>query len=167
MDIQKTLARGLAAIFVLSVAAIGVYSYAGLYAAPMRSGVICARCDRVLHNARVSGEIVADKYVAQPYRTVRCLLTHLRDTDVDESRIFVADYSTGRPVPVRRAHFVRVPADLLSAEHEYGIGDFDYVAFKSHRAAERLAEQHATAPLDWTDVRNAEAAATVVAHAGH
>jgi hypothetical protein len=164
MDIQKIMRRTLAAAFGISVVALAVYGSAGIHAAPMRSGVYCQRCDRLLHNARVSGEIVADNYVAHPFRTIRCMLTHLREREVEQSRIFVADYSTGRPVPVGRAHFVRVPATTLSGEHEYGIGEYDYVAFKSARAAARLAERHGTVPRGWAEVKDAETAVAVVAH---
>jgi hypothetical protein len=169
MDIQKVLRRTLATSFVVSLGALAVYGYADIYAAPMRAGVYCARCDRVLVNTRVSGEIVANKYVSQPFRTIRCMLTHLKGTEVDPARVFVADYSTARPVPVRRAHFVRVPATILAAEHEYGIGDYDYVAFKSERAAERLAEKYGTTPRSWTEIREAETAVALVAdaHAAH
>jgi hypothetical protein len=164
MDIQKIMRRTLAAVLGVSAMALAVYGYADIYAAPVRSGVYCQRCDRVLTNVRVSGEVVADRYVAQPFRTIRCMLTHLRHNDVDPARVFVADYATGRPLPVRRAHFMRVPAAALSAEHEYGIGEHDYVAFKSERAATRFAERHGTAPSGWSDIREAETTVAVVAH---
>jgi hypothetical protein len=53
-----------------------VAACAEIYSAPLRGGERCARCDRVLHDTRVAGEIIsAGKYVAYPFRTIRCMLT--------------------------------------------------------------------------------------------
>lgn len=165
MDIQKVMRRALAAAFVVLLAVIAVR--ADIYSAPLRGGDRCQRCDRELISQNVAAQIVVDKYIAHPYRTISCLLTRLRDEgDVPADRIYAADYNTGRFVPVAQAHFVRVPIAVLSDNPYYGTGAFDYVAFRSRAAAARLAERHGTSPLDWAAVREA-GAITHLAHAGH
>ena len=74
-----------------------------------------------------------------------------------------------RLTPVERAHFVRVPIEVLSDNPRYGVGAFDYVAFGSSRLAERFAKRHGTEPLDWTVLREADAARAVAiaAHSSH
>ena len=166
MDIQKVIRRGLVTTLALSFGAIA--ACADIYSAPLRGGERCARCDRVIANARVAGEIISpDAYVAYPFRTIRCMLTYLRDEEVPPNRIVVADYVTGRLVPVRQAHFVRVPIGEVSSDHGYGIGDFDYVAFRSGTVAKRFAKRYATSPRDWETMRGAEEMIALVADAGH
>jgi nitrous oxide reductase accessory protein NosL len=165
MDIQKVMRRTLAVAFVASLGTLA--ARVDIHSAPLREGVRCQRCDRVLDNSRVAGEIVANQYVAHPFRTIRCMLTYLQETDVPAGRIYVADYVTGRTVPVAQAHFVPVPIGVLSKNAAYGVGDYDYVAFRSRSAANRFAERHGTSPRGWESVRDAAIPVSSMAHASH
>ena len=168
MDIQTTLLKVLLGALALSFAAI--VASADIYSAPLRGGEICARCDRVVENPGVAAEILStQKSVASPFRTIACMLTFLRDKDIAADRIFVADRTTGRLTPVDQAYFVRVPIRVLSENASYGIGDVDYVAFRSSVAAARMAERYGTTPLDWAALREAHAAPqmSVAMHVSH
>jgi hypothetical protein len=160
MDIQKTLRRVLLGALVLTLGSI--VASADIYSAPLRGGERCERCERIVENPAVAGEILSkEKSVASPFRTIGCMLTYLRDKDIPADRIFVADRVTGRLTRVERAHFVRVPIEVLSDNPRYGVGEFDYVAFGSSRLAEQFAERHGTEALDWTVLREADAARPV------
>lgn len=168
MDIQKTMRRGLVATLVVSLAAIA--ASADIYSTPLRGGERCWRCERAVENPTVAGEILSDsKSVAYPFRTIACMLTYLRATNVPDDRIFVADHVTARFTRVQSAYFVRVPVEVLSPDHGYGVSEFDYVAFRSRAAAERFAARYETSPQDWTSIRDADpvgrfAMATVASH---
>jgi hypothetical protein len=59
---------------------------------------------------------------------------------------------------------------VLSVKDSYGVGEFDYVAFRSSAAAERMAERYGTTPIEWSELREAHGVPAVVAmalHAGH
>lgn len=168
MDIQKILGRVLLGALVLTLGAI--VASADLYSAPLRGGERCARCERLIENPAVAGEILSkEKSVASPFRTMECMLTYLRDKDIPADRIFVADHVTGRLTRVEWAHFVRVPIEVLSDNPRYGVGEFDYVAFGSSLLAVRFAERYGTEPLDWAALREADAMRTVAtaAHSSH
>ena len=167
MDIQKTLSAVLFGTLVLTLG--GIAASADIYSAPLRGGERCSRCERLLENPAVAGEILSeDKSVASPFRTIACMLTYLRDKNISADRIFVADHVTGRLTRVDRAHFVRVPIEVLSDNPRYGVGEFDYVAFASSSLAGRFAPRHGTEPLDWAVLREADAASAVArAHSSH
>jgi hypothetical protein len=166
MDTQKVMRRGL--VTALAVSLTGIAACADIYSAPLRGGERCARCDRALDDIRLAGEIISpSKYVAYPFRTIRCMLTYLRDAPVPAERILVADYVTGRLVPVRQAHFVRVAIEEISSDRSYGVGGFDYVAFRSRAAATRFAQRYGTSAHDWASMQAADAMVALVADAGH
>jgi hypothetical protein len=151
MKIQKVLRRVLLGALVLAFGAI--IASADIYSTPLRGGEVCARCDRVVENPVVAAEILSThKSIAAPFRTISCMLTFLRDKEIAADRIFVADRTTGRLTPVEQAYFVRVPIAELSENASYGIGEFDYVAFRSAVAAARMADRYGSTPLGWSEL---------------
>ena len=53
-------------------------------------------------------------------------LTYLKDGSQRFDQILVADYQTGKLVPVGKASFVPVAIGEISGEPRYGIGSTDY-----------------------------------------
>ena len=95
--------------------------------------------------------------MAYKFRTVACMLTYLNEANQRFDQILVADYMTGKLVPVPQASFVRTAIDWRTGERHYGVGEFDYVAFRSRRAAERFAAGQDLTPMDWETVRAVQA----------
>ena len=148
------LALALAFVGALGVV-IGSTSWTAVWSAnPIRAGDRCYRCQRVITDRFVAAETIgAHGFVAYKFRTVACMLTYLDRTDQSFDQILVTDYPTGRLVPVSEATFVRTAIDWRTGERHYGIGEFDYVAFRYRRAAERFATGRGAMPMDWETVR--------------
>ena len=127
-----------------------------LRAVPIRGGERCFRCDRIVANRFVAAEAIEGS-VGYKFRTVRCMLTYLKDSSQRFDQILVADYQTGKLVPVGKASFVPVAIGEISGEPRYGIGSTDYVAFHSRSAADRFASARGATPVTWATVRSSEA----------
>lgn len=116
---------------------------------PIASGDRCYRCDRLITDRWVAGETVAQANVPYKFRTVRCMLVYLTATERIFEKIYVADNQTGKLIDVEDAVFVPVRIDLQTGIDNYGIGDTDYIAFKSLKAAERFAAEHSVKTMSW------------------
>ena len=119
---------------------------------PVVPGDRCYRCDRLISDRWVAAETVTEDGVPYRFRTVRCMLAYLTATERVFERLYVADDQTGRFVDVERAVFVRVRIDLHTRQPNYGIGETDYVAFSSLKAAERFAADRGEETMSWPAV---------------
>ncbi len=120
---------------------------------PIAEGDRCFRCQRVLSDRWVAAEtIAASTGQAYKFRTIRCLLTYQRDTRQPVSQVFVADDQTGAFIDAERAVFVPVTIDRHTGIMGYGVGETDYVAFKSVRAAEKFAASTGVTTMTWPAV---------------
>jgi nitrous oxide reductase accessory protein NosL len=99
----------------------------------------------------VAAEIIGESGVNK-FRTIRCMLAYVRETGTPVKQVFAADEQTGTLVDVEKAVFVPVSIDVFTGEESYGIGDTDYIAFKSTRAAERFAADHGVKTMSWPSV---------------
>jgi hypothetical protein len=61
-------------------------------------------------------------------------------------------FEPGALVSVDKAVFVAVSIDMHTGEEFYGVGDADYVAFKSRKVAERFAARHGATTMSWPAV---------------
>ncbi len=78
-------------------------------AVPIVPGDTCHRCERVLADPFIGAEVVGEPGVgASKFRTIRCMLAHLRETRPEISAIYVVDSQTGKLVHVDQAVFVPV-----------------------------------------------------------
>ena len=120
---------------------------------PIVPGDRCHRCDRLLSDPFIGAEVLlSDGKTVSKFRTVRCMLTHLADTPADVGEMLVVDDQTGALVSVDKAVFVPVSIDRHTGEESYGIGDTDYVGFKSRKVAERFAARHGVTTMSWPAV---------------
>ncbi len=136
-------------------AQIGVTAASAVDPVAINPGDRCYRCGRLLTDRFVAAEAIpaeGDMAVLK-FRTVRCMLAYLNDTGLVAETLFVADDQTGDFVNVDKAVFVPVPIDAFTAETHYGIGDVDYVAFRSRSAAARFAKSRGVQTMSWSAVR--------------
>jgi nitrous oxide reductase accessory protein NosL len=117
----------------------------------MSPGDRCHRCERLISDRFVGAEIIGESG-ANKFRTIRCMLAYLHETGGPVKQVFAADDQTGTLVDVERAIFVPVSIDVFTGEEGYGIGETDYIAFKSTRAAERFAADHGAKTMSWPAV---------------
>ena len=151
MTVKKTLKPMLIAAFVATQTLIAGSSNSGQV--PISPGDRCSRCNRLLSDRFVAAEMIAEPTsVAHKFRTIRCMLTYLKESSTPVKQLFVADDGTGKLIDVEDAVFVPVLIDAHTAEANYGIGETDYVAFGSEGAAERFAAENRTTTMSWPAV---------------
>ena len=119
---------------------------------PIVPGDRCYRCDRLISDRWVASETVGKDNTAYKFRTIRCMLTYLTATQRVFERIFVADDQTGKLIDVEDAVFVPVLIDAHTGLKDYGLGEKDYVAFKSLKVAERFAADRGVTTMSWMAV---------------
>lgn len=120
---------------------------------PISPGDLCHRCERVLTDPFIGAETVGEPGLgAAKFRTIRCMLAHMRETSPDIRSIFVVDSQTGKLVNVDQAVFVPVRIDTYTGEAKYGVGERDFVAFRSVKAAEHFAADNGVTTMSWPAV---------------
>lgn len=142
------------ALLALLLATQTAIAGSSLKAVPISPGERCIRCERVISDRFVATEAIWAETggVASKFRTVRCMLTYLKETAAPAGEIYVADGETGKLVAVEKAVFVPVSIDTFTGEPGYGIGELDYVGFRSARAAERFAAARGVSTMSWPAV---------------
>lgn len=122
-------------------------------AAPISPGDVCHRCERLLSDPFIGAETVGEpgQGVAK-FRTIRCMLAHIRETNPAITEIYVVDAQTGKLVNVNQAVFVPVQIDIYTGEARYGVGDRDFIAFRSVKAAEHFAADNGVRTMSWSAV---------------
>lgn len=154
---HETLTRitlGLAMVAIFGVTAQGTSLWTMLKAAPIHSGQVCYRCQRVITESRLATEVIdTSGRIARPFKTVACVVKYLNESG-DKGELLVTDFRTGRFLPAGDAMFVRTVVD--------GYGHRDYVAFRSRLAADRFASGEGTKPIDWKTVRALESVVSLV-----
>ncbi len=141
-------------VLAVLVGAQGAVSAASVIHTPIDAGDICTRCKRIIFERHVAAEIVPG-HDAEPlkFRTVRCMLTYLQKNTGPVKDVYVVDYPSGRLVAAEDATFVAVPIDLRTGIANYGVGDIDYLAFRSAHDAEHVAGEYGINTQDWASVR--------------
>ena len=138
----------------LLVAQIGLTAASTVDPVAIVPGDRCYRCSRLLNDRFVAAEAIpaeADMAILK-FRTVRCMLAYLKDTELAVEQLYVADDQTGALTKAETMVFVPVSIDAFTAETHYGIGDVDYVAFRSRSVAERFAARHGVQTMSWPAV---------------
>jgi hypothetical protein len=116
------------------------------------SGELCTRCKRIILERHVAAELAGE--APQKFRTIRCMLTYLQQNAAARAAdVYVVDYQTGKLVPAREAVYVPVPIDGRTGIANYGVGDIDYLAFKSEHEGDRVASEYGVTTLSWPAVR--------------
>ena len=135
-----------------------VVASAAVHRSPINAGDQCVRCHRIIFERHVAAEALAVRDgQSLKFRTVRCLLAYLQNNAEPISDVYVTDYSTGHLLNPNDALFVPVPIDVRVGIPNYGLGDTDYLAFKSEHDAVRMAAAYGVATADWpTVVRSAQ-----------
>ncbi len=116
-------------------------------------GELCYRCNRLVSDRWVAGQTVGENNLSHKFRTVRCMLTYLRGTPDPYKEVFVADDQTGTFINVEDAVYVPVAIDAFTGEKDYGMGDVDYIAFKSEKAARQFAAERGVTTMNWPAVQ--------------
>lgn len=120
---------------------------------PIKAGDQCFRCQRVIADPWVAGEVIGKPTdMAYKFRTIRCMITHLKATEMATSQIYVADTQTAKLVDIDHAAFVPVVIDEYTGFPGYGLGKRDYVAFRSLGAAEQFAAERGVKTMSWAAV---------------
>ena len=118
------------------------------------AGDICTRCKRIILERHVAGELVpAGHGDPLKFRTIRCMLTYLQTAPDRAGDVYVADYPTGKLVRATEAVYVPVQIDARTGLPNYGVGDIDYLAFRSERDGDRIANDYGVTTMSWPAVR--------------
>ena len=135
-------------IVAVGVLAVGCSSVKPL---PVIVGDRCFRCQRPIDDLKLAGEAVDEGGHAMKFRTPGCMAKYLADHQGDAYKaLFVADYSSGKFIPVERATFAKITINPASLEK-------DYAAFNSQSAAAEMAKKEGGTPVDWDGVLAAAA----------
>lgn len=142
------------ALLVTLLAAQTAIAGSSLKAVAISPGERCVRCERVISDRFLAAEAIWVQRggVVGKFRTVRCMLTYLKEAAAPPGQIYVADGQTGKLVAVEKAVFVPVSIDTFTGDPGYGIGETDYVAFRSARAAEQFAAARGVSTMSWPAV---------------
>lgn len=119
---------------------------------PIAPGDICYRCNRVILDRWVAGEVIGTPSTSQKFRTIRCMLTYLNSALPRTNHVFVTDDQTGTLIEANGATFVPVVIDDHTGIPQYGIGRRDYVAFRSTDVAEKFAARTHEQTMSWAAV---------------
>lgn len=120
---------------------------------PILPGDTCHRCERSLSDPFIGAETVGEPGTgAAKFRTIRCMLAHMRETTPEIAAIYVVDSQTGKLVNVDQAVFVPVLIDTYTGEAKYGVGDRDFIAFRSLKVAEQFAADNGVTTMSWPAV---------------
>jgi hypothetical protein len=121
---------------------------------PILAGDTCVRCKRIILERHVAAELLSPHDgSALKFRTVRCMLLYMQTARDPGTDVFVVDYSTGKLIRATEAVYVPVAIDMRTGIPNYGVGNMDYLAFKSTHEADRAAYDYGVATLSWSAVQ--------------